>query len=246
MAMGSNNLVLDTTHIALSYSNLLNQMPCAVGIKTVDSVYVAANQQVANLTGFTGPKTMIGIQDSDLKCPAAELYQTFILQDQEALSSNKISNLDICKYSDGQLHVFLSVKSKLVDDMNQPFVLFTMTELPIAAIAKIITNLSYTSIRKVDELSASYRIQNPRLCKEKGAEHTLSKRMSECLFLLLQGKSLKAIAYHLKISAKTVEEHIMRLKQVFKCYSKSELIEKAFSLGYAQIIPPSLLGLQTS
>lgn len=241
--MSASNLIVDTNEIALNIPQLFEQMPCAIGIKTADSVYVAANQQVAGLTGFTSPKQMIGIKDENLNCPAAELHQTFVLQDQEALDNDKISNLDVCKYSDGQLHVFLSVKKKLIDEKNQHFILFTMTELPIVAIAKIMTQMNSSAVEKLKEISASYRIENTINCNKDKSDQLLSKRLSECLFLLLQGKSMKAIAYALKISARTVEDHIDRLKLIFDCYTKSQLVEKAFTLGYAQIIPPSLLYL---
>src|SRR5579871_2677229 len=143
--MAMNNIILDSSQITLSFDNLLEQMPCTIGIKNEDSIYVAANQQVAALTGFTQPKQMIGIQDQDLNCPPAELHSTFMMQDKEALLSNRIANLDICKYSDGKLNIFLSVKSKLIDEKNRQFILFTMTELPFKAIAKIITNINFSS-----------------------------------------------------------------------------------------------------
>lgn len=239
--MTSSKLIFDNTQISLSVTTLLEQLPCAIGIKTTDSRFIAANQQVAALAGFSNAKHIIGLQDKDVKCPAADLHETFILQDQETLSNNKVSNLDICKYSDGRLHVFLSVKSKLIDNNSKQFILFTMTELPIGIIAKIMTDCSANSIIKDSKLCASYRIQNTKVHTSDNSEYVLSKRLSECLFLLLQGKPMKAIAHVLQISAKTVEEHINRLKLIFQCNTKAQLIEKAFSLGYAQIIPPSLL-----
>jgi DNA-binding CsgD family transcriptional regulator len=241
--MPRESLVIEKSEISLNASNLLEQMPCAIGIKNQDSIYVAANYQVAELTGFSHGKQMIGIQDKDLHCAASELHETFIKQDQEAIAKQKIVNLDICQYSNNQLRAFLSVKTQLIDDNNKSFVLFTMTEFPILAIGQLMTEISQSSSPNWNNISASYRIQNPSLIQENVSDIALSKRLSEVLFLVLKGQSIKTIGHKLGISPKTAEEHINRLKKIFGCYSKSQLIEKAFVLGYANIIPPSLLKL---
>lgn len=232
----------DQSQIALSSVDLVEYIPHPIAIKTIDSVYVAANQLLAKLAGFLNPRQMIGLQDMHLNCPAAELHNVFVAQDKEALISNKISNLDICTYSDGQLHVFLTIKTKLIDQRGLKFLLFTMTELPIASMTKIMNCMSYDTSLNSNKFARSYPVRYPSF-QNVNKEHVLSKRLAECLFLLLQGKSMKAIAYDLKISSRTVEEHINRLKYIFGCSTKFQLVEKAFSLGYAQIIPPSLLNL---
>ena len=118
-----------------------------------------------------------------------------------------------------------------------------MNELPIPMIAKIMNDLSYCLILKKNEIAISYKIDflDFRQINNFPSSQLLTKRLSECLFFLLQGKTIKAISHQLNIHPKTTEEHINRLKRIFECYSKSQLIEKAFSLGLAQVVPPSLL-----
>ncbi len=73
------------------------------------------------------------------------------------------------------------------------------------------------------------------------AEIKLSIREEECLFYFIRGKSVKMIGLLLDISSRTVEKHIESLKQKFSCKYKSDLIDKAFELGYLYHIPNSLL-----
>ncbi len=69
----------------------------------------------------------------------------------------------------------------------------------------------------------------------------VSNREAECLFYTLRGKSAKAIANQLDLSPKTVEFYLEQLKHKFNCINKSQLIEKAISLGYFDRIPESLV-----
>ncbi|MDR3501405.1 MAG: helix-turn-helix transcriptional regulator [Legionella sp.] len=53
----------------------------------------------------------------------------------------------------------------------------------------------------------------------------LTRRECDCLLLTLTGKSAKQVAYYLKISARTVEEHLNNIKVKFGVFSKAQLIE---------------------
>jgi DNA-binding CsgD family transcriptional regulator len=57
----------------------------------------------------------------------------------------------------------------------------------------------------------------------------LSKRESECLHYLVQGKTAKQTAQILSISHRTVETYIENLKLKLKCKNKAELMVKALS-----------------
>jgi DNA-binding CsgD family transcriptional regulator len=62
----------------------------------------------------------------------------------------------------------------------------------------------------------------------------------------MRGKTTKEIAKMLRLSHRTVEKHIETLKIKFNCIYKSEVIEKAFELGYSNILPKTLFQTQTS
>jgi DNA-binding CsgD family transcriptional regulator len=234
-------LIFDNQATSLTYANIVRHLPYWIAIKNHKSIYVAANERLADLAGFSSPKLMIGLQDKDLNCEASKLHDTFVAQDKEAISKGKVINLDISKYSDGKLHVFFTIKTQIVDGNNNLFVLCTMTELPILTITKLMTKISQKTILEGKNISASYCIQHTNFIHDKINNAILSKRLSEVLFLLLHGKSIKTIGFELQISPKTAEEHINKLKFLFGCNTKSQLIEKAIELGYASIFPLSLL-----
>ncbi|MBS0350625.1 MAG: helix-turn-helix transcriptional regulator [Proteobacteria bacterium] len=64
----------------------------------------------------------------------------------------------------------------------------------------------------------------------------LSQRELECFFYLIRGKTAKSIAKMLGISYRTVETHIDHLKNKLNCSSKTELIEYAVKVGFAQVV----------
>lgn len=70
----------------------------------------------------------------------------------------------------------------------------------------------------------------------------LPLRQAQCLFFLLRGKPIKAIAKILCLSPRTIESYIENIKIRFNCSTKSELIDKAFERGYLNVLPRSLIG----
>ncbi|MFT3741397.1 MAG: LuxR C-terminal-related transcriptional regulator [Gammaproteobacteria bacterium] len=63
----------------------------------------------------------------------------------------------------------------------------------------------------------------------------LSRREEECLFYLLQAKSIKSIANILNISPRTVEAHISNIKNKWKAFNKERIFEKANLYGYINV-----------
>lgn len=71
------------------------------------------------------------------------------------------------------------------------------------------------------------RLQNesaiPLLCGKNGEPVALTKRESECLSYLLEGKSAKQTAGILNISVRTAEFHLDNIRQKAKCRTKLEI-----------------------
>ncbi len=74
-------------------------------------------------------------------------------------------------------------------------------------------------------------------------QYNLSSREMECLFYLLRGNAVKAIAKIFYLSPRTVETYIERVKYKFHCLSRAELIEKAIIQGYMNVLPQSVFSL---
>lgn len=72
---------------------------------------------------------------------------------------------------------------------------------------------------------------------------SLSQRQSECLFLLLRGKTAKDIAKALNLSPRTVEAYIEQLKYKLSCTTKQDLIEKSIASGYINVLPETFINL---
>lgn len=73
-------------------------------------------------------------------------------------------------------------------------------------------------------------------CQDLQLFKTLTKRERECLLLLLKGKTAKEIANTLKISPKSVESYLNNAKVKFKCYTRTQLFEKAFACGLIDVV----------
>ena len=58
--------------------------------------------------------------------------------------------------------------------------------------------------------------------------HSLSPKEKEVLILLATGYSTKLVARELDLSTRTIEAHIIKLKQKLQAYSKSHLIMMCF------------------
>lgn len=59
----------------------------------------------------------------------------------------------------------------------------------------------------------------------------LTEREKQCLLYLSQGMSIKQVAITLQLSPRTVENYLLRLKEKFRCYRKSDLMQKAKELA---------------
>jgi DNA-binding CsgD family transcriptional regulator len=202
-------------------------------IKDQNSVYVSANQACATFCGFAKGDEMVGIKDADLRCRAAEMHEVFVQQDQRALDTGSEKNLDIAYYADNKLHALLSSKTRVVDKLNRPLVVCNAIELPITQLSRLIDSLKDMQ----DTFTGSYHLTMPQTFKD-GSMNQMTDKQAECLFYLVRGKTAKEIARILNKSPRTIEEHIENLKNQFGCETKSQLIEYAFYLGFAQMLPP--------
>jgi DNA-binding CsgD family transcriptional regulator len=218
----------------MDFLTILSHLPCSILIKNKELQFVAANQKAADFTGFKKAKDMIGLTDFELKCPAAEFAKAIQKQDLLVLDEGQQHYLDIGYYpSKENISILLTTKTQILDQHSQLLVLSSTIELPVKAVNRALFGL-------LDEFSANPMGNFSYLVKSSIHEIELSNKQSECLYYLLRGKSVKDIASIQQRSPRTIEDHIYLLKCKFDCQSKSELIEKAFQLGFGQTIPPSL------
>lgn len=217
--------------------SILWQMPNYVGWKDINSVYLGCNKNFTELAGYSGIDSMVGIMDEDLKCGAAECAKIFREQDKEAMKYNSRTILDIHRFSDGKIRTCISKKTPLRDKQGTIIGTITQTSEINKAILKKIGGLLIESNSKYNMRETN----SITLLTDKDDKYKLTKRESECLFYTLRGKTAKEIARILKLSPRTIEDYLDKVKMKFFCASKSELISKAFEDNYLTTLPMSLL-----
>lgn len=210
-------------------NKIIDCLPGAIGIKDLNSTYIAGNNELAMHMGYDNPEKIIGLKDTDIKNQMAELASDFIQQDKTVVEHGEEQHIDIGRYCDGEIQIHFSTKKPLYDEENQIigtiFSCFKMQN----------TNLFI--------LKDHLEINRPGFYEIGGLydKYNLSSRESECLFFLIRGYTAKEIARRLNLSAKTIEYYIDQIKSKLSCLKKSELIEKAIDIGFIFNIPSKLI-----
>lgn len=216
---------------------LLPVMPGCMAIKDCNSVYVSATQAIPGLIGYRNPDEMVGITDYDLKAPVVEFADEFVRQDQRVLAGEPEEHIDINRYFDGVLHVFLTKKTRIVDVEGKSIgTFFNMTELSEVIVRTLVERLlvNYTE-QHYDNLCGSYRVGNNSF------SHKLSPRESDCLYYLVRGETLKSTGLRLGIAHTTVASYLRTAMEKLGCLNRTQLIEKAIELGFLFKIPNGVL-----
>lgn len=71
---------------------------------------------------------------------------------------------------------------------------------------------------------------------EKYTGIAFTRRESECMVQMLKGKTISKVATTLKLSPRTVEFYLKKMKNKLECRTKSELIEKVLDSDFLQQI----------
>jgi DNA-binding CsgD family transcriptional regulator len=209
---------------------MLDQLPCAVGYKNLESIYTGGNDALARLMGYQKSTDIIGLRDYDVKHEMASLADCYIQQDQEVIVGPIQRHLDIGRYCHGDIEIHLSTKKPVYDDagdiVGTVYSVFQLEPMWLQSLYLI-------SLEEKGPLFYTIGTQH--------RDYNLSPRESQCLFYLIRSWSAKTIAKRLQLSPKTVEYYINRLKLKFSCKSRADLIDKLISLGFMVHIPISLI-----
>ena len=223
-------------------ASLFNQLPGYWGCKDLNSVFVYANDAYAKLIGFTQSNQCIGLSDSQMPSPTSRCAADFVRQDRYVIENKaQLKILDIHPYPDGSWRAHIFTKTPWLDDNGQvQGTIFYGQELSNTAILEV----SHWICR------ATGLTSNETLAGDTPPTSTLSSKLtsreSEALFLLLYGKKPSYIAKIMKISIKTLESYVVRLRHKFGAHSKAHLIDLALEQGYGSYIPETLLKTQIS
>jgi len=217
----------------MSYVNIENlyDLPCSVYWKDTKGIYRGLNDYVAKT--LNGPKAMdvVGFQDHDLLLSEVVTpirnhdmqVQTkesalIIVEDARFNEKTKFNDYTVLSYK----RPLYSQRNKVLGIMALSFVLksdeslaefFNYFHLPIDPVIK-------TKLINTQHHIAS---KNGRV---------LTERQKDCLYYLVQGKTVKQIANILNLSPRTIEHHFDAIKAKYQCTSRSELIMLALKMDF--------------
>ncbi|MEM1244541.1 MAG: LuxR C-terminal-related transcriptional regulator [Pseudomonadota bacterium] len=207
---------------------LLENFPGYVFWKDNQSTYLGSNQYFAKAAGFNHPDELIGLKDTDL--PWCELAAQMSHADRLAIDQPQMI-LEIPLIADASCPLVITQKKPLYDHNTLigmiGFSFVNQTKSILAELSRLIGNLK------------NYKDQN--FLVQNDSNSKLTRRQQECLYYLLRGNTIREIAKNLNLSARTIETHMVHIKNIFAVRTKSQLIEKAIEQGYLNCIPRSLL-----
>ena len=116
---------------------------------------------------------------------------------------------------------FQEKSEKLIKDANKQIIVPPI-DLKDLNIKKIINLKSHDESKKklINSITVS-----PNSLKTKTGTVILTKRESECLHHLSQGKNRKEIARLMQISVRTVDTHLEKSKNKLSCFTNAELVD---------------------
>lgn len=221
--------------------HMFNQLPGYWGCKDKNGVFVYVNEDLKKLIGFEHDLDCICRTDFDIEGPLAVCAESFQEQDNFVMmTGNRLRVLDIHPYAKGKWRAILFTKVPWKNEQNEIIgtILYGVELKDTAALE--VGHLICHAAKIDNQKQASFNIAPP--CQS----IKLNTRESEVLFLFLYGKKPQYIAKMLGLSVKTIENHVLRLREKFNANTKNELLDIAINLGFGSHIPESMLKHQLS
>lgn len=214
--------------------HIFEQLPGYIGWKDKNLYHSGCNRNLAAALCLKDTSQIVGLKDQDLLDHNDESDLFHEKNDLLVLQGNTVKGIHRSSTPyDGSLFYF--VKKPMFDNFNQISGLIYYCH-------EFIAPSTFPNVFEIDlrNCSEDFRPSHYRIAPQDNICN-LSDRELECLFFILRGKSAKQIGEYIRLSKRTVESYIENVKNKFGCHNKSELILKAFSMGYMNIIPPRFL-----
>jgi DNA-binding CsgD family transcriptional regulator len=202
-------------------------LPANVFLMDNKSRVIRFNQNTANLFGLS-PDESIGLSYRD--------FQTLGNWDEAITHSFQRDETYVLKTKN-------SIESRFeppIPDLQGKQLYYVSNRMPVfgtrnhtVAVLAISIDITASLILRNSKFKGNHNpIQYSKLAQNL-SQFSLTKRQSECLFYLTQGKTFKEIALLMNgISVRTVETYIEQLKLKLNCRNKSELIVMAIEMNF--------------
>lgn len=216
----------------LSFQTLVNSLPGNHYFKDSESRYLAINNGFSNILKLESLDKLVG--QSDFNQPWEQYADVYRNNDKKVISSNKSSIF---------VHPIVTYNKEKILIINKkiPFSNDEGTNIGILGSDIIITSnkaLKMFEFQQEDiQVSDLSDIFEQYIMVDDFSDFGLTTREGQCLFYLIRGKTAKEIGNILLISKRTVEKHIEQVKSKLHCKTRSCLINKCISIGFANILP---------
>jgi DNA-binding CsgD family transcriptional regulator len=228
----------ETSDDLVTRFQVLEHMPGLFAVKDLNSRYCSMSSGILRVTGWTSLSDAIYKTDYDMPGPASEGAEQFIKGDNLAIKARKsVIIINVFRSNEG-ISSMLSERHPLIG--SQDIIIGVMSHA--MDITEFFLNQHKWLTRIDTKFTGEIKTPQQYVLTPESSPLPLSTRQQECLSLVIRGKTIREIAFILRISTRTVETHIDTIKEKLGCTSKSQLIEKAINSGFLFHIPHSLLG----
>lgn len=217
---------------------MLQNMPGHYFIKDLDSRYVEISQNVESLCQLK-KEDMVG--KSDIQLPWEELASQYRHNELMVINDRKMADVvELFPINQKNIFVVRSIKIPLYDQNNDVIGIMGKTYVFSQKNTMEEALKSFMIFDYKNSINANKKY-NAYAMSEYPADFNLTVRETECLFLLIRGKTAKEIGKFLTISPRTVEVYVENIKRKMNAISRSDIINKAEALGMLTIIPKNML-----
>ena len=212
-------------------------VPGLVTIMSPDSKFLFASDATVQIMGYRSKDQVFGTTYANMRCKAAESSETFHNENMHVLQTNRpIKIITYQCFANNDWKMLITEKLPIHNQEKKPIGVFGhFIDVSNAKLIDLGRFLTKSDSNRFKRNQFSY------ILNDSYEDLKISIRQSECLFLLLRGKSAQAIADILGLSLRTVEGYINEMKIKLNCANKSELIEHAISAGLINIMPTGLI-----
>lgn len=227
------------TQIVHSMSVFLQNIPFVIAIKDLNSNYIKVSQYTEHKLGIN-IKALIGRADDGT--PWECYAEQFRKHDLLAQENNYCDVFEIVPLGQDKVMTSRAMRSAITNDSGEVLGVINQIE-----VLKIHTELTHAleALRDIDQHSTELSNDCPLFYQVQEYPQNLqfTVRESECLFLLIRGKTAKEIGLFLNISPRTVESYIENIKIKCNVSKRSDIITKAIELGIVDIVPKQTISL---
>lgn len=213
----------------------LIRIPANVYWKDLKGVHLGCNEYTTLDTGLSSVNDYIGLTIFDI----SENERAKIIQqtDKQVMKSGLPHYLvESSGSKNSSPGLYISVKAPLLNKHAKVHGLigisFRIENLQYSSIASSLTNMQF--IHEKD--TSNNLILNHSTVNYLLKHYSLTKKETEILLYLCQGKSAKEIAKIITISHRTVETHTEHIKEKLDCHSKYQLLDKIHGISKATML----------